>query len=69
MSAWSFVLAAGGLIQLWLSGSKFRFNFVVGMLTSFGWFVYGLQSEQFGFVISAVVFFCVHVRNYVRWSK
>ena len=69
MSLWSFVLAAGGLVQLWLSGSKRRFGFVVGMLTSVGWFVYGLQSRQFGFLISAVVFFVVHVRNFVRWSK
>ena len=69
MSLWSFVLAAGGLVRLWLSGSKRRFGFVVGMLTSVGWFVYGLQSRQFGFLISAVVFFVVHVRNFVRWSK
>lgn len=69
MDLCSFVLASGGLVQLWLSGSKSRFGFVVGMLTSVGWFVYGVQSVQFGFVISAVVFFVVHVRNYVRWSK
>ena len=69
MTLWSFVLAGGGLIQLWMSGSKFRFGFVVGMLTSVGWFIYGVQSEQWGFLFSAVIFFVVHVRNYVRWSK
>ena len=63
------MLAGGGLVQLWLSGSKRRVGFVVGMVTSLGWFIYGLQSRQFGFLISAVVFFVVHVRNFVRWSK
>jgi hypothetical protein len=69
MDLWSFGLAGGGLVQLWLSGSKRRVGFVVGMLTSLGWFVYGWQSRQFGFLVSAVVFFVVHVRNFVRWSK
>lgn len=69
MDVWSFGLAAGGLIQLWLSGSKSRLGFVVGMATSVGWFVYGLVSSQFGFLVSAVVFFIVHVRNFVRWSN
>jgi len=69
MSIWSFVLAGLGLVQLWLSGSKRRFGFVVGMFTSVGWFWYGLDSSQWGFLVSAVVFFVVHVRNFVRWSK
>ena len=63
------MLAGGGLLQLWLSGSKRRVGFVVGMATSLGWFCYGCQSRQFGFLVSAVVFFVVHVRNFVRWSK
>jgi len=69
MDLWSFALAAGGLIQLWLSGNKARVGFVVGGFTSLGWFVYGWQSGQFGFIVSAVIFCFVHVRNYVRWSK
>jgi hypothetical protein len=69
MSYWSFVLAGLGLVQLWMSGSKRRSGFVVGMVTSVGWFWYGLDSAQFGFLVSAVVFFVVHVRNFVRWSK
>jgi hypothetical protein len=69
LSLWSFILAGGGLVQLWMSGSKSSFGFVVGMFTSVGWFIYGLQSAQFGFLVSALVFFVVHVRNFVRWSK
>ena len=49
------MLAGGGLLQLWLSGSKRRVGFVVGMLTSVGWFCYGWQSRQFGFLVSAVI--------------
>lgn len=69
MDVWSFALAGLGLVQLWLSGSKLRANSVVGGVTSVTWFVYGLQSAQFGFLVSAVVFFGVHVRNWVRWNK
>ena len=38
------------LLILWLSGSKRRVGIVVGMLTSVGWFCYGWQSRQFGFL-------------------
>jgi hypothetical protein len=69
MAYWSFILAGLGLLQLWLAGSKLRVNSMVGGLTSVGWFVYGVQFEQWGFLISALVFLIVHVRNYVRWSK
>jgi len=69
MDVWSFVLAGLGLLQLWLSGSKLRVNSVVGGVTSVAWFIYGCQSGQFGFLISAIIFFSVHVRNFVRWSK
>lgn len=69
MDIWSFVLAGLGLFQLWLSGSKLRVNSLVGGFTSVAWFVYGLDSGQFGFLVSAVVFFIVHVRNWIRWSK
>ena len=69
MDVWSFVLAGLGLLQLWLSGSKLRVNSVVGGVTSVAWFVYGVQFGQWGFLVSAVVFFVVHVRNFVRWSK
>jgi hypothetical protein len=69
MDYWSFILAGLGLLQLWLAGSGLKINSFVGGLTSIGWFVYGLQFQQFGFLISASVFFVVHVRNYVRWSK
>jgi len=69
MLVWSFILAGLGLIQLWLSGSKFRFNSLVGMLTSFGWCCYGFQFGQWGFILSGLIFFVVHVRNWIRWSK
>jgi hypothetical protein len=69
MEFWSFLLAGLGLLQLWLAGSKLRVNSVVGGLTSVAWFAYGVAFQQWGFLISAVVFFIVHVRNYVRWSK
>jgi hypothetical protein len=69
MEFWSFALAGLGLVQLWLAGSKLRFNSVIGGFTSVVWFAYGVVFEQWGFLVSALVFFVVHVRNYVRWSK
>lgn len=67
--AWSWVLAAGGLGQLWLAGKKLRSAWVVGFVTSCLWAVFAVMTGSWGFLVSAVVFGFVHVRNWLLWSK
>jgi len=68
MSLWSFALAGLGIAQIVLTGRKLRIGWVVGMATSALWFVYGLATEQYGFLISAMVFGMIHYRNWRSWS-
>lgn len=66
---WSWVLAAGGLLQLWLAGRLMRSAWAVGFVTSVLWAVFAVATSSWGFLFSAVVFGFVHVRNWVLWSK
>ena len=66
---WSFILAGLGVLSLYLTGKKMKSGWVVGLANSCLWIVYGLSFEQYGFLISAVVFIAVQLKNYLNWSE
>jgi nicotinamide riboside transporter PnuC len=66
---WSYVLAGLGILSLYLTGKKMKSGWVVGLINSALWIIYGLTSGQFGFVASAVVFIAVQLKNYLEWSS
>ena len=65
---WSYVLAGLGILSIYLTGKKLKSGWVVGLVNSGLWIVYGVTSQQFGFVASAVVFIAVQAKNYLEWS-
>ena len=66
---WSYTLAGLGVISLYLTGKKLKIGWVVGIVNSVLWIAYGLITEQYGFIASAVVFITVQARNYHSWHK
>lgn len=64
--AWSWLLAAGGLLVFWLAGNQNRWAWYVSLGLQTAWFTYGLVSRQWGFVASACAFSGVSVRNLLR---
>lgn len=68
MSLWSFVLAGLGILQIYLTGEKLRIGWLVGIATSVLWFAYGIVTDQYGFLISAIVFGVTHYRNWKLWQ-
>jgi hypothetical protein len=67
VSLWSFVLAGLGILQIYLTGKKLRIGWIVGLLTSLLWLIFGVVTEQYGFIISAFVFGYFHLKNWVAW--
>jgi len=63
-----YLLAAGGIIQIYLTGKKIRAGWLVGIGTSIAWVIFALHTNQFGFIISAAVFSAIHVKNYIAWG-
>jgi nicotinamide riboside transporter PnuC len=66
---WSYVLAGLGILSIYLTGKKLKSGWVVGLINSALWITYGLTSEQYGFVISALVFIGVQLKNYLNWAE
>jgi hypothetical protein len=66
---WSYTLAGLGVVSLYLTGKKLKSGWVVGLANSALWIVYGLVTEQYGFIISAFVFIGVQYKNYLAWAK
>ena len=66
---WSYLLAGLGVLSLYLTGKKLKSGWVVGLVNSGLWIVYGLTTEQYGFIVSAFVFIAVQYKNYVAWDR
>jgi len=66
---WSYLLAGLGILSIYLTGRKLKSGWVVGLINSALWIAYGLTSGQYGFVISALVFIGVQLKNYLNWAE
>ena len=66
---WSYILAGLGVLSIYLTGKKLKSGWLVGLANSGLWILYGLLTQQYGFLVSAIVFIYVQYKNYVAWSK
>lgn len=66
---WSYLLAAVGILGIWLAGRKNLWGWAVGAGAQVLWIAYGLVTRQYGFILSAVAYGCVYARNFVRWKR
>lgn len=66
---WSWVLSITGITTMWLIGSGKKLGWFVGLGAQFLWLTYGIVTDQWGFILSAVVHFTVYTRNLLYWKK
>lgn len=66
---WSYVLTAVGVLGLLLAGSRKRVGWALGLAAQPLWVVYAVATGQWGFIISAVVYGGVYLRNWLRWRR
>lgn len=50
-----------------LAGRKSWTGWAFGLLIQPVWLTYGFVSHQFGFVVSAALFFSVYLYNLIKW--
>lgn len=63
---WSYLLATVGILGIWLAGSKRRVGWAVGLSAQVLWVAYAVASEQYGFLVTAVAYGAVYLRNWRR---
>jgi nicotinamide riboside transporter PnuC len=64
----SFVLGALGIWGIVLAGRHSRFGWLLGLFAQVLWFIFGIVTKQYGFLITAVAYGVVYARNYYKWS-
>lgn len=69
MFVWSLLLSAAGLVSLYLAGLKNLWAWVVGIGTQLLWATYAITTAQYGFLLSAVAFTAMYVRNWWLWRR
>lgn len=66
---WSWLLTAVGVTGLWAAGSKKAWGWAVGIGAQALWIAYALATDQYGFLLSALAYGTVYVRNFLAWSR
>jgi hypothetical protein len=64
---WSCVLAAVGILGLWLAGRKQKIGWAVGLSAQILWIIFACITKQWGFILSAIAYGWVYGRNWLRW--
>lgn len=66
---WSIVLAAVGILGIYLAGKKNLWGWAVGLGAQSLWIVYAIVTGQYGFILSAVAYGIVYGRNWYLWKR
>jgi len=66
---WSFVLAAIGILGLYLAGKKNYWGWAVGVFAQILWIAYALTTKQYDFLATAVAYGFVYSKNFIQWRK
>lgn len=66
---WSIVLAATGILGLFLAGSKNRLGWAISFSAQVLWIIFAIVTKQYGFILSAIAYGWVYARNYLKWRR
>lgn len=66
---WSWALTAVGVSGLYLVARKDWRGFAVGVAAQALWIAYAVLTEQWGFIVSALVYGSVYGLGWYNWRK
>jgi hypothetical protein len=66
---WSYLLTAVGVFGLYLAGRKSQWGWAVGLGAQVLWLAYAVNTEQWGFLVSAFAYGAVYTKNFRAWRK
>jgi nicotinamide riboside transporter PnuC len=69
MWVWSFVLAAVGILGIYLAGRKNLWGWALGVFAQALWIVFAIVTQQWGFIFSALAYGWVYGLNWWKWSR
>lgn len=60
---------ACGLTGVYLLGDRNKIGFVLFMIASASWVTFGFLTNSVAVIIGSSIFFLMHFRGFVRWTK
>jgi nicotinamide riboside transporter PnuC len=66
---WSYLLAAVGILGIWLAGRRNLWGWALGVGAQVLWIIYALVTDQYGFIVSALAYAVVYARNWYQWRR
>ena len=64
---WSIVLSVIGLTGLYFAGNKSQVGWIIGLSVQILWIIFALTTFQWGFILSAVGYGAMNLRNWRKW--
>lgn len=58
-----------GLLGVYLLGNKNKIGFALFMIASASWVTFGFLSHSIAVVIGSSIFFLMHLRGLIRWTR
>jgi len=68
METLSWILAAIGIVGVYISGKKNRWGWALGTLYQLLWIVYAYFTAQYSFIIVCIVYAVIYIKNFFEWS-
>lgn len=66
---WSWILAAIGILGIYLAGRKNSVGWLVGVFAQFLWLSYAVVTQQWGFLFTAVAYGAIYIKNWLVWRR
>ncbi len=60
---------AAGLTGVYLLGNRSKFGFVLFMLSSTSWSIFGVMSGSIAMTVGSMIFFTMHLRGFLAWRR
>lgn len=64
---WSWLLMFVGVTGLYFSGKQKWWGWLIGLFSEILWIIYAIVTEQYGFIIFALVYAIVFAKNAYTW--
>lgn len=58
-----------GLLGVYLLGNQNKYGFVVFMVASVSWIVFGSITESYAVIIGSTIFLILHARGLYKWVR
>jgi nicotinamide riboside transporter PnuC len=60
---------AAGLSGVYLLGNKRKLGFILFMVASTSWAIFGLMTGSIAMTLGSMIFFTMHLRGFLAWRR